>query len=137
MSVWVTGYFKLWKLEPTDDGKGLIAQLSSSHKATEWEKQHGSKDYVLDFSMGYVRFKGNALAKAQKLVGNETIHVTKATMTYLYNAEKKKPFASMQISDFDMPDDNNYNTSNRTQNAKKNDGFMDIPEGEDEELPFQ
>lgn len=136
MSLWVTGYAKLWDLKPSDNGKYTLGQLSSTHPATDYEKQHGAGDYVVDFSKSFVRFINKAHNKAQKLQGNERINITSATIQCIYSKEKQKEYTNLTIFDFEVADSNGSATQT-TQKAKSNDSFMDIPDNIDEELPFQ
>lgn len=133
-------YAKIWRIE--DKGNYSVAQVSISRKKKD------SDEYVTEFQHNFVRLVGNAHTAIQGVTipekGGLSIQITSCDVTNKWVAEKQKEYINFVIFGFDFPNGNNNsgnsnskNSSKKTQNSKKpDDGFMNIPDGIDEELPF-
>lgn len=124
-------YAKIWRVE--DKGNYSIAQVSVS------KKNKDSGQYETEFQQNFVRLVGTAhdLGKNIKEVhGGTTIKITSCDVTSRYDKEKEKEYTNFVIFGFEFPDGNSNTTSNKPANNAAGDGFMNVPEGIDEELPF-
>ena len=126
----VGGYARVWSVE--DKGKYASAQISTSKK----NKDTGT--YETDFQKNFVSFVGHAYNKIKGVQIPERkgvpIQIHSCDVTNRWDANKKVEYINFVVFDFDFTD--TVTTSNTTNNTKVSDGFMDIPDGIDEELPF-
>lgn len=132
----VGAYAKIWKIAE-DKGNYAIAQVSVSRKKED--------KYVTEFQSNFVRLVGKAYEKGkdiQEVHGGTTIKISACDVTNRYVKEQQKEYVNFVIFDFDFPDNNGGNQRNASTAApapaqKQGDsGFMNIPDGIDEELPF-
>ena len=114
-------YAKVWKTE--DKGNYSVVELSTSKK----NKQTGK--YETDFNGKFVRFIGPAHTDIKKYGDGIKIKLGDVEVTNSYNKETKISYTNFLVFSFE--------TEENTQTAPVgNDGFMNIPDGIDEELPF-
>lgn len=130
-------YAKIWRVE--DKGNYSIAQVSISRKKKD------SDEYVTEFQHNFVRLVGNAHTAIQNVAipekGGLSIQITSCDVTNRWVAEEQKEYVNFVIFGFELPNGNNSGNSNgkgskASSSKKTNDGFMNIPDGVDEELPF-
>lgn len=129
-------YAKVWRVE--DKGNYSVAQISISRKKDE--------TYETEFQNNFVRLVGTAhdMGKNIQEVKNGTsIKITSCDVTNRYDKEKDKEYTNFVIFGFEFPDNNGGGNAGKQNNnnaskpaGKQNDGFMNIPDGVDEELPF-
>lgn len=118
-------FVKVWEVE--DKGNYHIVSLSTSKKNKETDK------YETDFSNKFVRFIGTAHKLAADLRVGDVIKLGSCEVTNKYDKEKNVTYTNYLVYSFEKEGDN----SNSNQSAaKKDDSFMDIPDDEDSELPF-
>ncbi|MCD8289895.1 MAG: hypothetical protein LUC91_00145 [Prevotella sp.] len=124
----VGAYCKVWKIE--DKGNYSVCQISMSRK----NKETGV--YNTEFQSNYVRFVGDAHTKIQGAIvpqkGGLTIKLVSCDVTNRYDKEKQKEYTNFVIFNFDFPDNNGYGGGVQTDSN----GFMNIPDNIDDELPF-
>lgn len=133
-------YAKVWRVE--DKGNYSVAQVSISRKKKD------SDQYETEFQNNFVRLVGTAhdMGKdIQEVQGGTSIKITSCDVTNKYDKEAQKEYTNFVIFGFEFPDGNGNNgaASNKKSAAPKkpakkaaDDGFMNIPDGVDEELPF-
>lgn len=124
-------YAKVWRVE--DKGNYSVAQVSISRKKDEV--------YETEFQNNFVRLVGTAhdMSKnIQEVQGGTTIKITSCDVTSRYDKEKNKEYTNFVIFGFEYPENNNSkpNSGGNKPATKPNDGFMNVPDGADEELPF-
>lgn len=129
----VGGYARVWKAE---DNNGFVrCNLSTSKKIKD------SNDYETDFQDGFVTFFGSAGDKIKSVnipdkkgVG---IQIKSCDVRNKYDSAKKKTYTNYTVYDFDFTDSSMNTASNATTNNKpSNDSFVPVPDGIEEELPF-
>lgn len=124
----VGGWAKIWKVE--DKGNYSVAQVSVSKK-----KDDG---YETEFQNNFVRLVGKAHEIGKNIgqpQGGVNIQILNCDVTNRYDKDKKVEYTNFVIYDFSM--DGATAAPKNAAPAKKNaDGFMNIPDGVDEELPF-
>ena len=118
-------FVKVWEVE--NKGNYHIVNLSTS------KKNKDTNEYETDFSSKFVRFIGTAHTLASDLKKGDTIKIGSCEVTNKYDKEKNTTYTNYLVYSFEKEGDNN---SNNNQSAPKNDGFENIPDGVDEELPF-
>lgn len=118
-------FVKVWEVE--NKGNYHIVSLSTS------KKNKDTNEYETDFSSKFVRFIGTAHTLAANLKKGDTIKLGSCEVTNKYDKEKNTTYTNYLVYSFEKEGDNN---SNNNQSAPKNDGFENIPDGVDEELPF-
>lgn len=118
-------FVKVWEVE--NKGNYHIVSLSTS------KKNKDTNEYETDFSSKFVRFIGTAHTLASDLKKGDTIKIGSCEVTNKYDKEKNTTYTNYLVYSFEKEGDNN---SNNNQSAPKNDGFENIPDGVDEELPF-
>lgn len=130
----IGGFATVWKVE--DKGRYAQAQISTSRK----NKDTG--EYFSDFS-GYAIMGGRAYEKAKKLDtsprSGARIRVTECSVTNKYDKEKKITYTNIAIFDFDPMDKSQARKSSgstKKSAGKSDDGFLNIPDGVEENLPF-
>lgn len=132
-------YAKIWRVE--DKGNYSVAQVSISKKNKDTDQ------YETEFQHNFVRLVGTAhdLGKnIEEVQGGTSIKITSCDVTNRYDKDKQKEFTNFVIFGFEFPDNNNGNAGGKkkaapkkpTKKAAADDGFMNIPDGIDEELPF-
>lgn len=132
-------YAKIWRVE--DKGNYSVAQVSISKKNKDTDQ------YETEFQHNFVRLVGTAhdLGKnIEEVQGGTSIKITSCDVTNRYDKDKQKEFTNFVIFGFEFPDNNGGNAGGKKKAAPKNptkkaaadDGFMNIPDGIDEELPF-
>lgn len=137
-------YAKVWRVE--DKGNYSVAQVSISKKNKDTDQ------YETEFQHNFVRLVGTAHdlgRNIEEVQGGTSIKITSCDVTNRYDKDKKKEFTNFVIFGFEFPDNNSGGNSggksggNKKSTPKKptgkaaaNDGFMNIPDGIEEELPF-
>lgn len=122
-------FAKVWKSE--NKGNYSVVDLSTSKKNKETNK------YETDFSYKFVRFIGTAHKQLENIVDGASIKIGNCEVTNNYDKEKNVTYANYLVFSFEIPDGNNSNTSSKPIPSQvKGNGFMNIPDGLDEELPF-
>jgi ribosomal protein S17 len=116
-------FAKIWEIE--DKGNYHVVSLSTSKKNKETDK------YETDFSCKFVRLVGTAHKDAFNLKVGDSIKIGSCEVTNKYDKEKATTYTNYVIYSFEKEENNSSNNNN-----SNSDGFMDIPEGIDEELPF-
>ena len=121
-------YAKVWEVKPSDNGKSKQVRLSTSRK-----KEDGS--YEQDFS-GFVRFVGKA--NELDIKADDRIQMLSVGVTNNYVKEKNTTYTNYTCFDAKIAENTGTNgsTSGTSSSAPANDGFMNIPDGIDDELPF-
>jgi hypothetical protein len=122
------GYAKVWAVE--DKGNYSVVELSSSKK----NKETGG--YDTDFSNKFVRFIGTAHKESSKLSRNDSIKLGDIEVTNKYDKEKNTTYTNYMVYSFEKSDGRGDNNTKKDSNKKKDVGMMNIPDGIDEELPF-
>lgn len=120
-------FVKVWEVE--NKGNYHIVSLSTS------KKNKDTNEYETDFSNKFVRFIGTAHTLAADLKKGDTIKLGSCEVTNKYDKEKNTTYTNYLVYSFEKEGDNN-NSNNNQPAPKSNDGFMNIPDGIDEELPF-
>lgn len=132
-------YAKVWRVE--DRGNYSVAQISVSRKNKETEQ------YETEFQHNFVRLVGTAhdLGKnIEEVQGGTSIKITSCDVTNRYDKEKQREYVNFVIFGFEFPDNGGGNSGGNkkpasskkpTKNTSDN-GFMNIPDGIEEELPF-
>ena len=118
-------YAKVWAVE--NKGNYSVVELSTS------KKNKTTNEYETDFSGKFVRFIGTAHNQVQGVTRGTSIKLGNVEVTNSYNKETKTAYTNFLVFSFEIPDGNNNSKPAPTQ---KSDGFMNIPDGIDEELPF-
>lgn len=121
------GYAKIWAVE--NKGNYSVVELSSS------KKNKTTNEYETDFSSKFVRFIGTAHSQVQGLTKGTSIKFGNVEVTNSYNKETKVSYTNFLVFSFDIPDGNGSNNTSKPTEIKSN-GLMNIPDGIDEELPF-
>lgn len=131
------GFARVWSVK--DKGNYSTARVSVSRKNKDTDA------YTTDFSDGYVRLVGNAHKAFKDVKIDEKkgvgIRITLCDATNVYTSSDGKTSytPSWTIFGLDILDSTqNKNKGNSDNSAKESgsDDFMKIPEGADEELPF-
>ena len=120
-------FVNVWEVE--NKGNYHIVSLSTS------KKNKDTNEYETDFSNKFVRFIGTAHTLAADLKKGDTIKLGSCEVTNKYDKEKNTTYTNYLVYSFEKEGDNN-NSNNNQSTPKSNDGFMNIPDGIDEELPF-
>lgn len=119
-------YATVWEAKE-GNGNWTDVRLSISKK----NKQSG--EYETDFS-GFVRFIGDAHEKAAFLGEKQRIKLGECDVTNKYNKEKGVTYTNFAVFSFELADGNNEATGGAS--TPNPDGFLNIPDGIDDELPF-
>lgn len=117
-------YATIWEIKK-GNGNYTDIRLSISKK----NKQ--TNQYETDFS-GFVRLIGTAHQNAAALKEKDRIKIGSCDVTNHYDKEKNITYTNFAIFDFEEADSN----TNTGQKQTSTDGFMNIPDGIEEELPF-
>lgn len=118
-------YAKVWRKE--DKGNYHVVQMSTSKK----NKQSGQ--YETDFSSNFVRFIGTAHEQMKDLDDGARIKIGNCEVTNKYDKEAKKEYTNFLVFSFELADGE---APKQTAKPKVENKIEDIPEGVDEELPF-
>ena len=122
------------EVKASNGGKTYVtANLSTSKKL---QTPVDGKEYVN--SNWFATFVGKAAEKATKLVEKDRIELTFAEIENQYNKDTDKNYIKVVVYDFNMVDANATTSAPETAPAPApaDDGFMSIPDGIDETLPF-
>lgn len=125
MSFRQNSFCTVWEIKK-GTGNFTDVRLSSSKK----NKQTG--EYETDFT-GFVRFIGGAHQKAASLKEKDRIKLGDCEVTNRYDKEKKVTYTNYAVFDFEMA---NGGQQSPQQAQSTVGGFENIPDGIDEELPF-
>lgn len=117
-------YATIWEVKA---GKGNYSDVRLSIS----KKNKQTEQYETDFS-GFVRFIGTAHQNAGSLKEKDRIKIGDCEVTNSYDKEKKVTYTNFAVFSFEDVNGNNNSTSEKT----KDDSFVNIPDGIDEELPF-
>lgn len=120
-------FAKVWKVE--NKGNYSVVELSTSKK----NKKTGK--YDTDFSSKFVRFIGTAHTLATSLQDGASIKLGNVEVTNSYNKETKVSYTNFLVFSFEIPDGNSSSNTSKPAENKSN-GFMNIPDGIEEDLPF-
>ena len=123
-------YAHVWKLE--DKGNYHVAEISTSKKDKETDK------YETDWSNKFVRLVGTAHQQAPKLDIAKNVKIGACEVTNKYDKEKNTTYTNYVIFNFDDVDGGSKESKSDKAKGKdvSKEGFMNIPDGIDEELPF-
>ena len=120
-----TGKFAhIWKLE--DKGNYHVAQMSTSKKNKETDQ------YETDWQNNFVRLVGTAHTQANSLDITRNVKIGACEVTNKYDKEKNITYTNYVIFGFEDAD----SPKQPSKPAKKDTSFMNIPDGADEDLPF-
>lgn len=118
-------YATVWETKP-GNGNWTDVRLSISRKNRDGE-------YETDFS-GFIRFIGDAHTGASYLGEKSRIKIGECDVTNRYDKEKKVTYTNFAVFSFEDADGGNAVTQPPASTDEN--GFMNIPDGIDEELPF-
>lgn len=121
-------YATIWEVK---QGKGNYTDVRLSIS----KKNKQTEQYETDFS-GFVRFIGTAHQKASSLKEKDRIKLGDCEVTNSYDKEKKVTYTNFAVFSFEDTNGSNSSASSNSQSKPSNDGFINIPDGLDEELPF-
>ena len=126
-------WVKIWKCEK-GQGNYYIAQMSTSRK-------NEAGEYEQDWADGRVRLVGAAAKQAQDINDGDRLQIGNCGVTNKYNKEKKTMYTNYVVFSFDDSNANQAQEKNSSATAKKaskknDDSFMNVPETDDDELPF-
>lgn len=121
-------YATIWEVK---QGKGNYTDVRLSIS----KKNKQTEQYETDFS-GFVRFIGTAHQKASSLKEKDRIKLGDCEVTNSYDKEKKVTYTNFAVFSFEDINGSNSSASSNSQSKQSNDGFINIPDGLDEELPF-
>ena len=119
-------YAKIWNLE--DKGNYHVAEMSISKKNKETDQ------YETEWANKFVRLVGKAHNQAKSLDTSKSIKIGTCDVTNKYEKEKSATYTNYVI--FELEDINSNQGSSPAPSQAIGDGFMNIPDGIDEELPF-
>lgn len=117
-------FCKIWKLE--DKGNYHVAEMSTS------KKNKGTNEYENDWSNKFVRLVGTAHQQIKSIDTSKTVKIGSCEVTNKYDKEKNTTYTNYTIFNFEDTQEN----SRPAPSQAKGDGFMNIPDGIDEILPF-
>lgn len=117
-------YAHIWKLE--NKGNYHVAEMSTSKKNKETEQ------YETDWANKFVRLVGTAHTQVDQLDISRNVKIGPCEVTNRYDKDKNTTYTNYVIFGFEDVDGAN----NTTKSAKKDDGFLNVPDGIDEDLPF-
>lgn len=121
-------YAKVWGVE--NKGNYSVVDMSVSKK----NKETGG--YDVEFSNKFVRFIGTAHKLADGLKKGDTIKIGNCDVTHVYSKEKNTTYTNFLVFSFETQDGNSNGNTKPEPSKANGDGFMNIPDGLDEELPF-
>lgn len=124
-----TGKFAhIWKLE--NKGNYHVAEMSTSKKNKETEQ------YETDWANKFVRLVGTAHQQADSLDISKNVKIGACEVTNKYDKEKNTTYTNYVIFGFEDVNNGSSQSLRPTPSNASSDGFMNIPDGIDEELPF-
>lgn len=118
----------IWKLE--NKGNYHVAEMSTSKKNKETEQ------YETDWANKFVRLVGTAHQQADSLDISKNVKIGACEVTNKYDKEKNTTYTNYVIFGFEDVNNGSSQPSRPTPSNASSDGFMNIPDGIDEELPF-
>ena len=119
-------YATVWEVKP---GKGNYSDVRISTS----KKNKQNDQYETDFS-GFVRFIGDAAKVVQNMKPKDRIKIGACEVTNTYVKEKNTTYTNFAV--FTCENANNNNAQPNPTIKKDADGFIELPGGIDEELPF-
>lgn len=128
------GFARIWEVK--NQGNYSTAKISIS------KKDKNTNTYDIEFMDGFVRLVGHAHNTMKNVVVGEkgvSVRITNCDVTNLYTSpEGKKSYTPhYTIFGLELQDKGNTNrTSEQPTDNGGSEGFMEIPEGAEEELPF-
>jgi hypothetical protein len=120
-------FAKVWAIE--NKGNYSVVDMSIS-------KKNEAGGYDVTFSNKFVRFIGTAHTLADGLKKGDTIKIGNCDVTSVYDKEKKATYTNFLVFSFENPNGGTSGGSKPEPSKVSGDGFMNIPDGIDEELPF-
>lgn len=119
-------YAKIWNLE--DKGNYHVAEMSVSKKNKETEQ------YETEWANKFVRLVGKAHNQAKSLDISKSVKIGACDVTNKYVKEKNETYTNYVVFEFES---GNSDDSARPDPIKAKDGFINIPDGiDDDSLPF-
>ena len=119
-------YATIWGVE--SKGNYSVVEMSTS------KKNKATNEYETDFSSKFVRFIGTANTKIAGSTKGTKIKIGDCEVTNSYDKEKKISYTNFLVFSFDAADGGTTKKTNLP--ATGSDGFMNIPDGIEEDLPF-
>ena len=116
----------IWKLE--NKGNYHVAQMSTSKKNKETDQ------YETDWQNNFVRLVGTAHTQADSLDISKNVKIGSCEVTNKYDKEKNTTYTNYVI--FSFEDINSNGSKPAAASKPKDTSFNDVPDGDDEELPF-
>lgn len=124
-----TGKFAhIWKIE--NKGNYHVAEMSTS------KKNKSTDQYETDWTNKFVRLVGTAHQQIESIDISKNIKIGACEVTNKYDKEKNTTYTNYVIFGFEDVSDGSSQTPTPAASTPRNDGFMNIPDGIDEELPF-
>lgn len=124
-------YAKVWRFE--DKGNYAIVEISTSKKNKQTDQ------YETDFNSKFTRFIGQAHTDILALQDGVKIKLGEIEVTNSWNKETKQGYTNFLVYTFEVAerqDAENAGSNAGSQQESGSDGFMNLPQGIDEELPF-
>lgn len=118
----VGSYATIWKVEKDNYGN-VNVQLSTSRKNKK------TNEYETDFSFNFVRFYGDAGARALNLRRGDRIQITECGVGNKFDKEKNQTYWNCWVYDFKDANGGSGSKSSDT-------GFYDGDYDEDDDLPL-
>ncbi|WP_394910514.1 hypothetical protein [uncultured Robinsoniella sp.] len=119
----------IWKLE--NKGNYHVAEMSTS------KKNKNTDQYETDWANKFVRLVGTAHQQADQLDISKNVKLGACEVTNRYDKEKNTTYTNYAIFNFEDANNNgNQSSSKQTTGKGASDNFMNIPDGIDDELPF-
>lgn len=115
-------YAKIWNIDRKE--KYSVVELSVSKKNKE------TGQYETDFSSKFVRFVGNAHQQLINMQGDERIKIKSGDVSNHYDKEKKITYTNYVVFEFELAD------GSQSKPQTDSDGFMSVPDGVSDEMPF-
>lgn len=121
-------FVHIWKLE--NKGNYHVAEMSTSKKNKETEQ------YETDWANKFVRLVGTAHQQADSLDISKNVKIGACEVTNKYDKEKNTTYTNYVIFGFEDANNGSSQSSKSATSNTSSDGFMNIPDGIDDELPF-
>lgn len=119
----------IWRTE--DKGRYTVAEMSTSKKNKETDQ------YETDWNNKFVRLVGTAHDQAKNFKERERVKIGSCDVTNKYDKEKNTTYTNYVIFGFEDVNGSNSKSNNKQSSSSVDKGgFMNIPDGVDEELPF-
>lgn len=116
---------KIWATKPSPSGKSIVAEMSTSKK-----KQDGG--YETDWSNKFVLLAGKAAKEAESLADGATVKIGDCDVTSRWDSEKRIMYTNYVIFSFQSES----NDKAKEEPKKPDSSFVNVPDGDEEELPF-